>query len=1246
MIFRCLTLIFCLSCIFFSAFSQFGDVNYITYEGITSDRSVSFDIDNDGDIDIARIGFRGEAFGWYENDGTGNFGALNEINCGSQMAQLITAGDLDNDGLIDVITASNISDRVVWFKNMGGNGFVMRETLIEDSYPNDLKVIDIDGDNDLDILYANVLGPIVIENLGGGIFDFPAVVNSPYITRSVHAADGDGDGDLDIFSTTLDGVVVFFNSGGLAFDSSNVILDTLQGTVWISTFDIDTDGDLDLVTSSSVDDNLSWYENTGNATFINQEVISNTSDDPRFHLLDDMDNDGDLDIILTSGADNTVAWYENLGTAQFGAEQVIADTITGINFVNSADYDLDGNTDILTLYPLTIFNNQLGSFTSTNLVRIDNGPSFSLAGDFDNDGDQDIATASLDDGIIAWHDNLGNGIFGAKKVISSNLDEPIYLISEDIDNDGDLDIFTASRGDGRVTWNENLGGGNFGSDQVISSSTQWVTSIQTMDIDGDGDVDLAASSGDLDRVDWFENLGGGSFSSAQLLINVDSPTEIVFVDFDLDNDLDMVVSSAASWADVNWYENQGGGSFVLTQTMDITGSNCLGIDADDLTGNGYPDLVAVLAAGNRVIFLENLNGTFAAEVILSDQLAYPKDVHLSDYDNDSDLDILIAERGGKVSSIENMGSSSFAPIEILMGSLSSTYTVITSDLDMDGDLDPIITDYGGLISPDPKVIWIENETIMPWRATGKVFVDVSQNGIIDSVDTGINPAMIITTPTNSFAYSDNNGDYTLDFNNSAALYGTYQLAPDSLPGWGLTTDSSYYTFTLNSASLFKDSLDFGYYPVSAYDSINCELTGGFARCNDTVLYTLSLANCGSTLPSGVYELNLDDSLTFFASSPAPDSINGNVYYWSFDTLYYFTEQDIEVQLIQPNFLSLGDTLNSTLTVYSLDNLNNVLFTDSTNYSEILLCAYDPNDKISDPIGIDSLGYIHPDTQFIEYTIRFQNTGNDTASVVEIIDYLDSNLYWNSITPLASSHDYQLSYVQNGGVSFTFTDINLPDSSTNLLESQGFVKYRIEIDSIAPLGTQVYNTGYIYFDQNPAVVTNTKILTIYDCETSFEPLVNLAPICENTYLQIPQEFSSSQYSWSIGSFDSGSGDSINWQADTTGMFSLYINKQNIFCSTDTTVTIEVLPAQQILDSVYACPGQSVEIFGNFQSQPGIYVDSLQSINGCDSLVKMELLNYPTYLNTLPDAFICSGDSMLIFGEYTNAAGNYYDTLQGG
>ncbi|MEL6720479.1 MAG: T9SS type A sorting domain-containing protein, partial [Bacteroidota bacterium] len=133
-------------------------------------------------------------------------------------------------------------------------------------------------------------------------------------------------------------------------------------------------------------------------------------------------------------------------------------------------------------------------------------------------------------------------------------------------------------------------------------------------------------------------------------------------------------------------------------------------------------------------------------------------------------------------------------------------------------------------------------------------------------------------------------------------------------------------------------------------------------------------------------------------------------------------------------------------------------------------AYDPNDKQVFPRGVGALGQIEQNVN-LEYKIRFQNTGTDTAFTVVILDTLDTRLDVSSVQAGASSHPYVFEIIDDRVLRFQFNDILLPDSTTNLAASQGFVQFRVAQEVDVPLGETILNNAAIYFDFNDPIITN-------------------------------------------------------------------------------------------------------------------------------------------------------------------------------
>ncbi len=133
-------------------------------------------------------------------------------------------------------------------------------------------------------------------------------------------------------------------------------------------------------------------------------------------------------------------------------------------------------------------------------------------------------------------------------------------------------------------------------------------------------------------------------------------------------------------------------------------------------------------------------------------------------------------------------------------------------------------------------------------------------------------------------------------------------------------------------------------------------------------------------------------------------------------------------------------------------------------------AIDPNDKTGYPTGVDFAHYILPNQQ-MQYVIRFQNTGTDTAFKVVIRDTLDADLNIFSMIPGVMSHSGIFRMYGPRILEWTFDNIMLPDSFINEPASNGFVTFSVEQNENLPNGTMIDNSAAIYFDFNAPIITN-------------------------------------------------------------------------------------------------------------------------------------------------------------------------------
>jgi uncharacterized repeat protein (TIGR01451 family) len=156
------------------------------------------------------------------------------------------------------------------------------------------------------------------------------------------------------------------------------------------------------------------------------------------------------------------------------------------------------------------------------------------------------------------------------------------------------------------------------------------------------------------------------------------------------------------------------------------------------------------------------------------------------------------------------------------------------------------------------------------------------------------------------------------------------------------------------------------------------------------------------------------------------------------------------------------------------------FNDASPFSEReyaeVIGSFDPNDKAATPQGVKDEHFILPKTP-IEYKIRFQNTGTDTAFTVVVRDTLSPWLDIESFRIGASSHANTWDISGNGVLTFTFENILLPDSNVNQAASNGFLSFTIQPLDTTTLGTLIENRAGIFFDFNEAVLTNTVWHTV-------------------------------------------------------------------------------------------------------------------------------------------------------------------------
>ncbi|MBK8228277.1 MAG: T9SS type A sorting domain-containing protein [Flavobacteriales bacterium] len=354
---------------------------------------------------------------------------------------------------------------------------------------------------------------------------------------------------------------------------------------------------------------------------------------------------------------------------------------------------------------------------------------------------------------------------------------------------------------------------------------------------------------------------------------------------------------------------------------------------------------------------------------------------------------------------------------------------------------------------------------------GRVYFDHDQDCVQDANEVGVPDRLITFTPGPEYAYTNSNGGYTRRLTNGSytmAVDGTgtdlYPICPPTP-----TTDVVVSGGVVNQS--FADS---SLVPLD----LKAEIAMGPARPGFVQNVLLRAKNLSGQLSGAVdLALTIDPQFSFLSAEPAPTSVVGNTVTWAgMDPLSGYQRHLVHVQVQVPPDIGLLNQPYAHTASVSQPLTESTLANNTANGDGTVQGSYDPNDKTARTSTRQSETeyFIGQDT-WIDYTIRFQNTGTDTAFTVVVRDTLSEALDIGSFEMGIASHDPIITFLPNHVVEWRFPNILLPDSNVNEPGSHGLIDFRIKpMEPVLP-GTVIENTANIYFDFNPPVITEPSVL---------------------------------------------------------------------------------------------------------------------------------------------------------------------------
>ncbi len=352
--------------------------------------------------------------------------------------------------------------------------------------------------------------------------------------------------------------------------------------------------------------------------------------------------------------------------------------------------------------------------------------------------------------------------------------------------------------------------------------------------------------------------------------------------------------------------------------------------------------------------------------------------------------------------------------------------------------------------------------------TGRLYIDENANCVMNGGENRIPESIIEITPGPSYVTTSNTGQYT-----AYLPFGTYTLAEQNAVY--VQSCPAEVTISTGNSQTVNVGCEGGV-PMDAQVS----MANGPARPGFELHYAVDIDNLTSGSPGTVtLSLTFDTNLGFLSASPSPTSVSGNTLTWTAPSLNLntpFAHRDVNVHFQVPSDVGLiGTTLNTSVTLVT-ENTDADLTNNTVSSAQLVTGSYDPNDKVATTSSnASTTQYFIDGDEWVDYVIRFQNTGTDTAFNVIITDTLPSTLDPGSIQWGATSHTCTRTLAGQGVLKFIFANIMLPDSGANEAASHGFVSFRIK--PVLPLlhGTIIENIANIYFDFNPPIITEPCVL---------------------------------------------------------------------------------------------------------------------------------------------------------------------------
>jgi hypothetical protein len=645
------------------------------------------DLDSDGLSDVVSVqdDGTGASVGVLRSLGGGTFTPMEVLEVGEGVVAA-AALDWNRDGAMD-LAISGVDAVHVLLNEGGGLG-----SPLELARPGGvvLAAADLTGDEQAELIVA-AAGGLTVLRLFDGAVDSVVTKTGAASPAEIATADYDGDANLDVaLVTRRENVLTLLHGrGDGSFGPARMVDLGGSGSRAVAAGDLDGDGDKDVVVGLRT--SVRFLLNEGQE--FAAPVAHSSGGSLTSVVLGDFDGDADLDLLSATALSNEIDVWQNAGdrplfdTGALGAGWAP-------RRLSSGDFDGDGHLDVAAVVgngEVARATVLLGYSTSppaelrfrSAIVRVTGKPHSITGGDFNADGFFDVGTCNGSQASFSVLFGSSTGdLVTSRAYISPERASLQTVTSGDFDGDGDLDLAAGDAWSDIVPLRTNDGDGNFLDLSFVAfgSSPGFLT---TGDVDGNGRLDLVSVSSGVSLV---LNAGGGMFEAARELRVGSGPRAVVLRDLDGDGDEDLAVASANA-RELSVHLNEGDGTFPPGTSYPVLGA-ARHVVASDLEGRGAVDLIVAHDAW-VTIFRNDGDGRFAEDLTL-DTRQNPYSLLVTDVDSDGALDIVTANTinpaYGSLSVFLARGVREYSPPFRLVVGAEPRFAV-AGDVDQDGDMD-------------------------------------------------------------------------------------------------------------------------------------------------------------------------------------------------------------------------------------------------------------------------------------------------------------------------------------------------------------------------------------------------------------------------------------------------------------------------------------------------------------------------------------------------------------------------------